>query len=46
MTEKEYNEAQGIRRSVLWRMHESPEKYKWFLEHPEPETPARKGEKN
>lgn len=40
MTEKEYNEAPGVRRSALWRMHESPEKYKWFLEHPEPPTPA------
>ena len=40
MTEQEYNAADGIRRSALWRMHESPEKYKWFLEHPEPATPA------
>ena len=40
MTEQEYNAADGIRRSALWRMHESPEKYKWFLEHPEPSTPA------
>lgn len=40
MTEKEYNEAEGVRRSDLWRMHESPEKYKWFLDHPEPPTPA------
>ena len=40
MTEKEYNEALGVRRSDLWRMHESPEKYLWFLEHPEPDTPA------
>ena len=40
MTEKEYNAAPGVRRSALWRMHESPEKYKWFLDHPEPATPA------
>lgn len=40
MTEQEYNNAPGIRRSALWRMHESPEKYKWFLDHPEPQTPA------
>lgn len=40
MTEKEYNAAPGVRRSALWRMHESPEKYKWFLDHPEPPTPA------
>lgn len=40
MTEREYNAAEGIRRSDLWRMHESPEKFRWFLEHPEPATPA------
>lgn len=40
MTEKEYNAAPGVRRSALWRMHESPEKYKWFLDHPESATPA------
>ena len=40
MTEKEYNAAPGVRRSALWRMHESPEKYKWFLDHPEPATPV------
>lgn len=40
MTEKEYNQAPGVRRSDLWRMHESPEKYKWFLEHPPESTPT------
>ncbi len=40
MTEAEYNQAEGIRRSDLWRMHESPEKFKWFLEHPPEQTPA------
>lgn len=40
MTEKEYNEAEGTRRSELWRISESPEKYKWFLEHPVEPTPA------
>lgn len=40
MTEQEYDAAEGVRRSALWRMHESPEKYKWFLDHPESETPA------
>ena len=40
MTEQEYNQAEGIRRSDLWRMHESPEKFKWFLEHPPEPTPA------
>ena len=40
MTEAEYNAAEGVRRSDLWRMHESPEKFKWFLEHPPEQTPA------
>lgn len=40
MTEKEYNEAEGIRRSDLWRMEDSPEKFKYFLEHPVEQTPA------
>lgn len=40
MTEAEYNQAEGIRRSDLWRMNESPEKFKWFLEHPPEQTPA------
>lgn len=40
MTEQEYNKAEGVRRSDLWRMRESPEKFKWFLDNPEPETPA------
>lgn len=40
MTEREYNAAEGVRRSDLWRIGESPERYKWFLDHPEPETPA------
>ena len=40
MTEQEYSQAPGVRRSDLWRMHESPEKFKWFLEHPPEETPA------
>ncbi len=40
MTENEYNLAEGIRRSDLWRMEESPEKFKYFLEHPIEQTPA------
>ena len=40
MTEQEYNKRPGIRRSDLWRMNESPEKYKWFLENPAESTPA------
>ena len=40
MTEQEYNNAEGIRRSDLWKIYDSPEKFKWFLEHPVEQTPA------
>ena len=40
MTEQEYNAAKGIRRSDLWKMEDSPEKFKYFLEHPPEKTPA------
>ena len=40
MTEREYNEANGVRRSDLWRMNDSPEKYKYFLDNPPESTPA------
>jgi len=40
MTENEYNKAEGIRRSDLWKLEDSPEKFKWFLEHPEEPGPA------
>lgn len=41
MTEREYNDAEGIRRSDLWLIRESPEKYLWHTTHPDDEpTPA------
>ena len=40
MTEKEYNEAPGVRRSDLWKISESPEKYQWAIHHPIEPTPA------
>ena len=40
MNEREYNAAEGIRRSDLWKMEDSPEKFKYFLEHPVEQTPA------
>ena len=40
MTEQEYNQAEGIRRSDLWKMEESPEKFKWCLDHPMEQPPA------
>lgn len=40
MTEQEYNQAEGIRRSDLWKMEDSPEKFRYFSEHPVEQTPA------
>lgn len=40
MTESEYRRKEGISRTELWRLRESPEKFKWYQEHPEPATPA------
>lgn len=40
MTEQEYNAAEGIRRSDLWHMEDSPEKFQYFLEHPMEKTTA------
>lgn len=40
MTEKEYNEAEGIRRSDLWKIKDSPEKFKYEMEHPQEKTAA------
>lgn len=38
MNERDYNATEGIRRSDLWRMEDSPEKFKYFLEHPAEQT--------
>ena len=40
MTEKEYNEHPGVRRSDLWKISESPEKYLYAIQHPIQPTPA------
>ena len=40
MTEKEYRAADGISRSQLWKIAESPEKFIWAQEHPEEPTTA------
>lgn len=40
MTEKEYRGHPAISRSDLWRIAESPEKFKYYRENPEPPTPA------
>lgn len=38
MTEFEYNAADGVRRSDLWRMEESPEKFRYYADHPVEQT--------
>ena len=40
MTESEYRAREGISRSELWKISESPEKFKYLKEHPETPTPA------
>lgn len=40
MTDAEYSAAEGVRRSDLWKISDSPEKYKYFLENPLGQTPA------
>ena len=40
MNELDYNNAEGIRRSDLWKMEDSPEKFRYFLDHPAEQTPA------
>jgi len=40
MNEREYNAADGIRRSDLWLIHDSPEKFRWAMDHPEEEEPT------
>lgn len=40
MNEHDYNSADGIRRSDLWKMEDSAEKFRYFLENPMEQTPA------
>ena len=40
MTEKEYRQHPAISRSELFKITESPEKFKYYKDHPEPPTPA------
>ncbi len=40
MTEKEYRQHPAISRSQLFRLRESPEKFKYYEDNPEPPTPA------
>lgn len=40
MTEKEYRRHPAISRSELWHIRESPEKFKYYRDNPQPPTPA------
>ena len=40
MTEREYRQNPAISRSELWHIRESPQKFKYFREHPPEPTPA------
>lgn len=40
MTEKEYRQHPAISRSELWKIRESPEKFKFYKENPEEPTPS------
>ena len=40
MTEKEYRAHPAVSRSELWRIRESPEKFKYFKENPQEPTQA------
>lgn len=40
MTEKEYRQHPAISRSELWKISDSPEKFKYYREHPPEPTPA------
>ena len=40
MTEKEYRNHSAISRSELWKISESPEKFKYYKENPEKPTPS------
>lgn len=41
MNEKEYRASEGISRSELWQIRESPEKFKYYREHPKASSPAQ-----
>lgn len=40
MTEKEYRSHPAISRSELWKLSESPEKFRWAMDNPPEPTPA------
>lgn len=40
MTESEYRQHPAISRSELWKISESPEKFRYYKDHPQEPTPA------
>ena len=40
MTEQEYRQHPAVSRSELWNIHESPQKFNYYKEHPQEPTPA------
>lgn len=40
MTEKEYRSHPAVSRSELWRIHDSPQKFRYLKDHPGDPTPA------
>lgn len=40
MTDREYRQHPAVSRSELWKIRESPQKFRWAQEHPEEPTPA------
>ena len=40
MTEQEYRNYPAVSRSDLWKISESPEKFKFFKDNPQPPTPS------
>lgn len=40
MNDLEYENAEGLRRSDLWKINETPEKFKYYMEHKNDEEPS------
>ena len=40
MNDRDYNAMEGIRRSDLWKIKQSPLHFRWHMDHPEEPTPA------
>lgn len=40
MNEREYNAAEGVRRSDLWKINDSPEKFKYAIDNPDDSDPS------